>query len=498
MGQKLRLNIWSAWMNYVLARSASRATLSLFRPTTRIVNGQGRPEGLPPFVQTDDRRRFHFIAHGGTTVRSVVLRCVLGFRTDTCSLTTRPHAWRAGTTFARCLQRAFCSQCKRQRQRVGARDFLSAPLESHCEDGSKPPRPAWTPPLARAFSSDLDPASRAVLSQAGPPKKMRTGYAMSASIGDKKPNNGEEEEAMPPSTIGSIGPGGGGPAGPGAGDDSKKPPSHRGGPKGGDPPGPPSYAPTDEGVADVTEVKISRREADKVIVPPFPKVTQEVHQQQDKDRYDGRRRKMKFMALNNYWRPEFYKRKARLVMCGNFQTRQAEEDSYAGGCQTDSLRVMLVHCAAKGWLIASTDIRNAFILAPIKDEEDDEDEVYALYAPKVFQLARVQYALRLWRVDRALKGFRRQGYGGPEVEVTVGYVNVYVDDLLYTSERRFLGLEIGRTESGGVRLHQRGRGPEDAVESGQKRLLVYPTSRLVLGKHVTSEYVHTIFVKLFG
>ena len=271
-------------MNYVLARSASRATLSLFRPTTRIVNGQGRPEGLPPFVQTDDRRRFHFIAHGGTTVRSVVLRCVLGFRTDTCSLTTRPHAWRAGTTFARCLQRAFCSQCKRQRQRVGARDFLSAPLESHCEDGSKPPRPAWTPPLARAFSSDLDPASRAVLSQAGPPKKMRTGYAMSASIGDKKPNNGEEEEAMPPSTIGSIGPGGGGPAGPGAGDDSKKPPSHRGGPKGGDPPGPPSYAPTDEGVADVTEVKISRREADKVIVPPFPKVTQEVHQQQDKER----------------------------------------------------------------------------------------------------------------------------------------------------------------------------------------------------------------------
>ena len=77
-----------------------------------------------------------------------------------------------------------------------------------------------------------------------------------------------------------------------------------------------------------------------------------------------------------------------------------------------------MHCAAKGWLIASTDIRNAFILAPIKDEEDDEDEVYALYAPKVFQLARVQYALRLWRVDRALKGFRRQGYGGPEVEVS--------------------------------------------------------------------------------
>ena len=84
---------------------------------------------------------------------------------------------------------------------------------------------------------------------------------------------GEEEEEMPPSesptNLGPSGPGGGGPDGPGDGDDSKKPSSHRGGPN----PGPPCDAPTDEGAADVTEVKISRREADKVIVPPFPKVT---------------------------------------------------------------------------------------------------------------------------------------------------------------------------------------------------------------------------------
>ena len=29
--------------------------------------------------------------------------------------------------------------------------LLGAPLESRCEDGSEPPMPAWTPPLARAF-----------------------------------------------------------------------------------------------------------------------------------------------------------------------------------------------------------------------------------------------------------------------------------------------------------------------------------------------------------
>ena len=171
--------------------------------------------------------------------------------------------------------------------------------------------------------------------------------------------------------------------------------------------------------------------------------------------------------------PDFYKRKARLVICGSFQGRQAKEDSYAGGCQTDSLRAMLVHCAALKWSLASTDIRNAFILAPILEEDDEDDTVYGLYPPKVLQLARVQYSLQLWRVDRALYGFRRSprlwgrfrdkrlrsaripfgdGYiylrqhkadeniwsaravRAEGAERVVAYLNVYVGDLLYMGE----------------------------------------------------------------
>ncbi|CAE7357932.1 GIP, partial [Symbiodinium sp. KB8] len=171
--------------------------------------------------------------------------------------------------------------------------------------------------------------------------------------------------------------------------------------------------------------------------------------------------------------PDFYKRKARLVICGNFQGKQAKEDSYAGGCQTDSLRAMLVHCAALKWSLASTDIRNAFILAPIMEEDDEDDTVYGLYPPKVLQLAKVQYALQLWRVDRALYGFRRsprlwgrfrdkrlrgaripfgdghiyfsqhkadeniwsaRAVGADGTERVVAYLNVYVDDLLYMGE----------------------------------------------------------------
>ena len=84
--------------------------------------------------------------------------------------------------------------------------------------------------------------------------------------------------------------------------------------------------------------------------------------------------------------PDFYKRKARLVICGNFQGKQAKEDSYAGGCQTDSLRAMLVHCAALKWSLAATDIRNAFILAPILEEDDEDDTVYGLYPRRACSL----------------------------------------------------------------------------------------------------------------
>ena len=106
--------------------------------------------------------------------------------------------------------------------------------------------------------------------------------------------------------------------------------------------------------------------------------------------------------------PHFVKRKARLAICGNFQGRQAREDCYAGGCQIDSLRAMLVLAALRGWCLASTDRRNAFILAPIKDDEEDDDgTVYGLFPPRVFQMVTVPYCYQLWRVDRAFYGFRR-------------------------------------------------------------------------------------------
>ena len=95
---------------------------------------------------------------------------------------------------------------------------------------------------------------------------------------------------------------------------------------------------------------------------------------------------------------ELFKRKAWLVICRNFEGK-VQEEVYASGCQGETSRAILAHaCPQQSWTATSTDIRNAFVLAPMPT-----DAVYALRAPKVF----VPNSKQLWRVDPALYGFRR-------------------------------------------------------------------------------------------
>ena len=97
-----------------------------------------------------------------------------------------------------------------------------------------------------------------------------------------------------------------------------------------------------------------------------------------------------------------YKRKARLVICGNFE-KHISEELYAGGCQTETVRIMISHVASKPtWDAAITDVRNAFLLAPMST-----DAVYGLRFPKAFLLALGLEWDALYRVDKALYGFRR-------------------------------------------------------------------------------------------
>ncbi|CAE7494563.1 TY2B-C, partial [Symbiodinium pilosum] len=62
---------------------------------------------------------------------------------------------------------------------------------------------------------------------------------------------------------------------------------------------------------------------------------------------------------------EKYKRKYRLVLCGNLAAPEEQFGSlYAGGASAETFRTVLAVAAGKGWLGATADITGAFLLAP--------------------------------------------------------------------------------------------------------------------------------------
>ena len=163
----------------------------------------------------------------------------------------------------------------------------------------------------------------------------------------------------------------------------------------------------------------------------------------------------------------FYRRKCRVVGCGNFETREPGIDVYAGGIPADVLRACLIESAAQGFSAFITDVRNAFLLAPIPPHEKVR---ILLRPPRVLQDMGITEEGECWAIDKALYGLRqsprwwgnyrdkvlkeaRRQCGDEnmhlrqcEVEpnlwmiesptgVIAGYVIVYVDDVLILSSR---------------------------------------------------------------
>ena len=63
-----------------------------------------------------------------------------------------------------------------------------------------------------------------------------------------------------------------------------------------------------------------------------------------------------------------YKRKCRVVGCGNFESKDPNLDLYASGVPADVLRACLVESASKGYDVFITDVKNAFLRANIPAE----------------------------------------------------------------------------------------------------------------------------------
>ena len=160
-----------------------------------------------------------------------------------------------------------------------------------------------------------------------------------------------------------------------------------------------------------------------------------------------------------------YKRKFRVVSCGNFASSTVEAQLYAGGAGAESLRTLLVHAAQRNRRCYGLDIKSAFLLAPIPATVTKR---YAMRPPRMLVDLGLCSDDEIWMIDRALYGFRespkwwsvhRDGvlsgatWSSPEGRVflrqftsesniwaicldgglCIGHILVYVDDILILS-----------------------------------------------------------------
>ena len=176
------------------------------------------------------------------------------------------------------------------------------------------------------------------------------------------------------------------------------------------------------------------------------------------------------------------KRKVRIVACGNYVESKGEE-LYAAGADASALRLVLKITAEKDWELLTTDVRVAFLNAPLTTTLKDGTEgnfVFALKPPsllvrlnfaredEVWVAEKAMYGLRqaprCWSIhrDEVLRSLRVKGCYLRQVvseanlwvlqeegnQLMKGMMLVYVDDLLITGEKVYaeaLVEEIQRT-----------------------------------------------------
>ena len=98
-----------------------------------------------------------------------------------------------------------------------------------------------------------------------------------------------------------------------------------------------------------------------------------------------------------------FRRKVRVVSCGNFARTIAEDVLYASGAAAETLRTVLVYAGEKRRSAWATDIKNAFLLAPIPKTATKR---YALKPPTILVLLGICDPSEVWEVCRALYGFK--------------------------------------------------------------------------------------------
>ncbi|CAE7769687.1 GIP, partial [Symbiodinium necroappetens] len=163
---------------------------------------------------------------------------------------------------------------------------------------------------------------------------------------------------------------------------------------------------------------------------------------------------------------EPFKRKFRVVSCGNYASTTEETLLYAGGAGAECLRTLLVYAGRRGRRCYGLDVKSAFLLAPIPAYVTKK---YGVRPPKLLVEMGVCSPDEIWIIDRALYGFRESPrwwaehrdsvlrtaswttpYGQAHLEQfssegnvwamklstgeTLGHVLIYVDDFLLLTD----------------------------------------------------------------
>ena len=98
-----------------------------------------------------------------------------------------------------------------------------------------------------------------------------------------------------------------------------------------------------------------------------------------------------------------YRRKVRVVSCGNFAKDVSEEVLYASGAAAEVLRAALIHAGDRRRQCWSTDIKCAFLLAPIPNTVQ---KTYVLKPPAILVALGICEQDEFWEVRRAVYGFK--------------------------------------------------------------------------------------------
>ncbi|CAE7305023.1 unnamed protein product [Symbiodinium microadriaticum] len=103
-------------------------------------------------------------------------------------------------------------------------------------------------------------------------------------------------------------------------------------------------------------------------------------------------------------RTTWYKRKARLVVCGNL-ARPDTSELYTEAAPAEAVRMSLVLAKQRSWIVGVLDVVAAFLKTPIGTSVNHP--VILIQPPKLLQALNLAAPLELWALVRALYGLRQ-------------------------------------------------------------------------------------------